>query len=827
MGREKIEEAYVEIKVDGLDNVKNLINQSKQATQTFNSTLGDTQKWIDKISGQMAGLKSSIQGSFAEPLDRLQRAAQQVKSLTAVSGSGAVPLSAKSTQQAPTPQAPTVRENDLLDESMGVFDDLPKSDFLKKLDDIKAKISSISAPGQLIEGIVEDVGRNIEALDLSNIDSLRKGLEGVSSEAKKLLASFGYDETNDAALELLGTLRRIDSLTKSAMPKSGRAEFDPFAGQQEFSFPKPPPPPGPPSAGDRAAEFVENLNRRNEERIEMIRELTALYDDMARKESAVANATKDRIDALQKEHKAYNEGRYSESQQMAAGLIDAEKKRIEKISELKTIQQSLTATDTRAAAAVNKKIEALKNEQKAYESGGRGMLGNIMANIREKTANFREKAGALRGAVAGPTGGGIRGAMGGGVSGITQLVTRSMGPAMAAASAGLAAIASVVAPVAAAMTALNGVLIAAPAAFVGAAYAISKFTDAINPGLTMQLNMVMRDMTAIIGTALNPILQTMVPIIRDFADRMLPIARELGVYFKEMMVYLEPVMKAFNVMYQAIVGALMPSFKLVGDVFVVLAQIVGALMEVISGVLAPFRTVAEALYVVLSPAIEAIKVLGQWLVDSGRNFRVLSEAFQFMLKSFAKMLGLDSFFDDSKKGWQQIGQAMHRFANNVLMIAARIAKFFGLTSFVEGMINSLSPKGGSTGLAAAQNPQFQSIESLGKNMSLQAAIATSGAAEETDQQKADKEMLEQLKAIQQNGPDIVNAIKDLPAKLAEAIANGAKKATSFVKEAASAPVDLVKEGSRYMSEVSRGKDLDAKLAAMNRKRNDPSRFVQG
>jgi hypothetical protein len=785
MADNKIDEAYIELRVDGLDVVKNALEQARIASEKLNSSFSETQEVIDGMTSKNLNFPKTPQIPEPKPL----------------------------------PPVPPVPPNNP-----------PNEESLRKLDLIKQKLKEMPVYGEQLDSIIDGTGRRISALDLSNIDALREGLINASLGGKELLKSYNYDETNDNALRFLGILRRIDSLARNAASKSSKSQFDPFEGQQEFGFPRPPQPPGPPSAGDRAAEFVENLNRRNEERIEMIRELTALYDDMARKESAVANATKDRIDALQQEHRAYNEGRYGESQQMIAGLIDAEKKRIEKISELKMLQEGLVVTDTRAAAAVKKKIEALEKEQKAYESGGRGMLGNIMANIQDKTANFREKVGTLRGAVAGPTGEGIRGAMGGGLSGITQLLTRTMGPALATASAGLAAVASVVAPVAAGMAALKGVLIAAPAAFVGAAYAISKFTDSVNPGLTIQLNMVMRDLTAIIGTALNPVLQAMVPAIRDFANRLLPVTRDMAQYFSGLMGYMGPVMTAFNSMYQQIVGTLSPVFKLLTDIFGVLAQVVGALMEVIAGILIPFKVVFEAIYEVLRPLIEAFRVIGDLLVNAGKGFRLIMAGLEGFIKGIASFLGFGDIINASVDGWKSIGSALKSFQNWLILAAASVAKFFGMTSFVTGMINSLKPPD-STGISAAQNPQYQSIESLGKNMSLQAAIATAGAGGESEQQKQDRQMLEQLVAIQANGPTLVDAINGLPTRIADAIANGAKRTADAAKSAITQGVgdatgfNLGYEGARLASESARGSFLDTQLAAMN-KRN-AARFVQG
>jgi len=634
MADNKIDEAYIELRVDGLDVVKNALEQARIASEKLNSSFSETQEVIDEITSKNLNFPKAPQIPEPKPL----------------------------------PQVPVSRTNDLLDEAMGL-----------------------------------KVNRDNPMLD-------------------------------------------------AAM--SSRDEFDPFAGATEYrTEPKPKPQKREFTPRQEAVSVVAELQQREQERIDMIRELTGL-------------------------------------------------------------NQELTGTDERVSAAIKSHIASLQREQQAYEDASKpqaNFLQNIISNIRGKTAAAGQ---AVQGFNAASSGGAVA----------------RLAAAANVARASMAAFSAVAAPIAAGMAAVNAVLMAAPAAFVGAAYAISKFTDAINPGLTMQLNMVMRDLTAIIGTALNPVLQAMVPAIRDFANRLLPVTRDMAQYFSGLMGYMGPVMTAFNSMYQQIVGTLSPVFKLLTDIFGVLAQVVGALMEVIAGILIPFKVVFEAIYEVLRPLIEAFRVIGDLLVNAGKGFRLIMAGLEGFIKGIASFLGFGDIINASVDGWKSIGSALKSFQNWLILAAASVAKFFGMTSFVTGMINSLKPPD-STGISAAQNPQYQSIESLGKNMSLQAAIATAGAGGESEQQKQDRQMLEQLVAIQANGPTLVDAINGLPTKIADAIANGAKRTADAAKSAVAQGVgdasgfNLGYEGARYASEVSRGKDLDAKLAAMNKK--NAARFVQG
>jgi len=278
-----------------------------------------------------------------------------------------------------------------------------------------------------------------------------------------------------------------------------------------------------------------------------------------------------------------------------------------------------------------------------------------------------------------------------------------------------------------------------------------------------------------VGTALNPVLQAMVPAIRDFANRLLPLARDAGTYFSDLMGYMKPVMVAFNSLYQQLAGALAPVFKLITDVGGILGQVLGGIMEQIAAVLIPVKVAFEAVYEFLRPLIEGLRVLGDFILGIGKISRVLMAGLEGFAKGIASMLGLGDIIQASVDGFKTIGKVFRSFQNWLLLAAASVAKFFGATSFVSGMINSLKPPD-STGIAAAQNPQYQSIEGLGKNMALQAAIATAGVGEESEQQKRDKEMMDHLSNIEKNGPNLIDAINNLPGKIADALGKGAYNA---------------------------------------------------
>ena len=402
-------------------------------------------------------------------------------------------------------------------------------------------------------------------------------------------------------------------------------------------------------------------------------------------------------------------------------------------------------------------------------------------------------------------------------------IVSAIGPVVSALSSSLGLVTSVATPLAAGFGAVAAAAVAPAAAFMAVTAAAMHFTEALNPGLVMLFNMAMRDLSAVIGTGLMPIIQYAVPIMRSCADMLFPLAKQFQGVMEQMMQALAPLAEAYINTAGILFGALMPVFQLLADVMAQTAPIMLTLQGVLQMVISALKPVLELIISLLKPVIQVLAVIMQVLaaalqaviapvavvvqilakllqvvvdvimiglqpildVLSGlaQIATILSSALQTvaagvmaLIDSIFASFGLKGLGDGFKDIISQVVAGFQKFVNYMVLAVAQLAKFFGATSMVTGMINSLKgpEKQDTTGLAAAQNPAYKSIEALGKDMALSAAIATGGGGQKKSQDQQAEEMIAALQAIQNGEANnaMVEAINKLPAAIAQAIKQG-------------------------------------------------------
>lgn len=493
----------------------------------------------------------------------------------------------------------------------------------------------------------------------------------------------------------------------------------------------------------------------------------------------------------------------------------AEKRRIGQIRELTILANQLTTADAAVTGAIRNKVQALRQEQASYT--GKGRVAHAVSNIQERFGDVRARAGAATQSM-------TQSKSSGASTGSALMVALpEFGAAISAIGPALAAVGSVAAPVAAGFAAVASATVGPIIGMVGLANSISSFVETVNPGLVQQLNMTMRDMTAVIGTALNPVLQGLVPMIRQFADTLLPAARAVVAPLQRMMAAVAPLVSVYSRLFGVLMDALMPVVELIANVFEMFApvlttiantfgmlvqalrpameiltsilqpilqlsaavsQVTGALMQIVVAAIMPVISVVQMLLnmfldlvmVGLQPLLDVATGLSQIVAAVADAYRVLMSGFMALAGSLGSMFG--GMKDWAKDGIQGLVSGFKQFVNYMILTAAKIAKFFGANSFVQGMIDSMKPKKeDSTGLAAAQNPQYKSIEALGKDLALQAAVATGGGEAKKDPQE---DMLKELQKISQSDMTLADLLAALPGKIAEALKNGAWNAAKSV-----------------------------------------------
>ena len=319
----------------------------------------------------------------------------------------------------------------------------------------------------------------------------------------------------------------------------------------------------------------------------------------------------------------------------------------------------------------------------------------------------------------------------GGMKAAGGAIAKAGGAAVGAAAGGMAAGAAALA--------------AAPVAFLemvqGLAGRIGSFVDAVNPGIMVQLDMATRDLTAVIGTALAPIMQAIVPIIKDFASALLPVARLVAETFGRIIESLQPAIDAITEIFFIAAATLMPIVEMVGDIFTTIAPIFTAL-----------AAVAKAIWLAFGSLVTAL-------------VGIMRDLFGFnvgdVLKDFA----------------EGVQVAMNNLIAVLVRGIASLLKFFGFTSALSNLTKFFkglaAPKASAEGIAAAQNAQVKSIESVGRDAALAAVIASVVPGGKAGKKPEDfyADMVTELEGIGGNGTDLVAAINALPAKIASSVAS--------------------------------------------------------
>ncbi len=298
---------------------------------------------------------------------------------------------------------------------------------------------------------------------------------------------------------------------------------------------------------------------------------------------------------------------------------------------------------------------------------------------------------------------------------------------------------------------------------------IGQFVGALNPGLMIQFQRTLQDLYAVVGTALEPVMQAIVPLLQEVGNTLYPIAKQFAEVLKPFLEAAAELTESLVKISGTVMEALLPLIDVLATTLGGLAKIVAAVVDFGRSLIAGLTELMGALYK---------SIFGINLFDATKGFREL----------------LDEF-----------AVGVRKTLNALLLMAAMVAKFFGADSFIKGLIeaNKPKPQGQAVGLAAAQNPSYQSIESLGKQMALQAAIATAGVGKgKKNQDELAADMLKQLEDINNGNGDInkvlaglPQTLQDLPTAIKDAIVEALKfvgvKGKAAAEEVAGGFVDAV------------------------------------
>jgi hypothetical protein len=290
---------------------------------------------------------------------------------------------------------------------------------------------------------------------------------------------------------------------------------------------------------------------------------------------------------------------------------------------------------------------------------------------------------------------------------------------------------------------LKSSVMAVKGAFDQVVSTVKPFVAAFAPSEVTVYEIAMRDLTAVIGFALVPVMRLAGTIVRQFADALMPAMNAL-----------EPAVASVT---QTLARYLLPMLKLWGGQMQLATETAARWWRSIQ----PMMPLFEGLY----DLWRAYAVIFTGFVSATIDVVfAVSEAIR-------GLLGLG-------KGAASLGDAMKNLAKNAIVAAVILSRFvfFGMAqkSFVEGMKKGLGgdvTEGASRGRAAVQNVQIQSGSDFARQVMI-AAAGASGEAGETPEDKWRKEVKDLVEAAAKMDPivELKNMIfKELPRAIAKAI----------------------------------------------------------
>jgi hypothetical protein len=225
------------------------------------------------------------------------------------------------------------------------------------------------------------------------------------------------------------------------------------------------------------------------------------------------------------------------------------------------------------------------------------------------------------------------------------------------------------------------------------------FVQAFNPALMEQMNLVFKDLTAVIGMGLEPVIGAVIPIVRAFADRLVPVMQAMI-----------PTVQLFADSMIELAG---PIIEILIQAFAALEPIIvmaAGLVEMWAGILTwAVPLIAAAIKEIVYWFTKIVSTV-QWVVGS-------------LIVGIGKVLSMIPGTGNAGKDLQKVGE-------NAIESSKKASKatddYYNGTSKVQKAIQKPMVKGASVG-AAAGKASFSGISDLGRNL-MQSAMSSSTQA---------------------------------------------------------------------------------------------------
>lgn len=246
------------------------------------------------------------------------------------------------------------------------------------------------------------------------------------------------------------------------------------------------------------------------------------------------------------------------------------------------------------------------------------------------------------------------------------------------------------------------------AAIGGIVFAARAFVQFFDPSLVQAFDAALKDLWAVIGVGLTPIIAEATKFLRQFASVLYPLTTAILPAMQEMAKAVTDVLLAF---LPAVSGV----FSVYAAMIPVIAELVRAIADFLLPIVRAYVTVMAALVAAAKVAIGVIASL------FGSNLRT---------------------------GFKSLGEWIARAVVGLTVLTFRL---FGLNAALDAMVKSLqdgADKAGrkdAAGLAAAQNARIVGVADLGREV-LQRAFVTSGRAGQETAEVSDAEFRRTLLA---------------------------------------------------------------------------------
>lgn len=268
-----------------------------------------------------------------------------------------------------------------------------------------------------------------------------------------------------------------------------------------------------------------------------------------------------------------------------------------------------------------------------------------------------------------------------------------------------------------------GAIAGVAGAFTGIIGIASKFVEALNPAIMEQLNLAFSDLFAVVGRLFVPVMAAVIPIVRTFADAMVPVVQGLmpvfGILAEALMNLAGPIIGIFS----GVLLTLTPIFEQFAKGLSEIAATIGNSLGPIIDAILPVLMVLLQLFIDLLPAVNDVLQAFALIFTSGLQLAIpylvwalqgLAEAIVYVVSWFGKTMkeGAVIMSDFAKTLMPEGGPTKTLKVPEITPDASRGAaskgaQFMGFAELGKGLMAASFGSGANT-------PEMKTAENTGK-----------------------------------------------------------------------------------------------------------------